>query len=50
MGLHSFIVNYFVDQKDRVGLLKYMDRVSTDKDALELVQSALNTKVYNSYF
>jgi hypothetical protein len=40
--IHMYIVNYYVEQKDKMSLLKYMDRVETGSPAMYAIQSSVN--------
>jgi hypothetical protein len=40
--IHMYIVNYYVEQKDKMSLLKYMERVETGSPAMYAIQSSVN--------
>ncbi|XP_044256718.1 spermatogenesis-defective protein 39 homolog [Tribolium madens] len=42
LDVHTYVINYYVEQKDKISLLKYMERVEPESQAMYLLRSSLN--------
>ncbi|EFA11528.2 hypothetical protein TcasGA2_TC014243 [Tribolium castaneum] len=46
LDVHTYVINYYVEQKDKMALLKYMERVEPESQAMYLLKSSLNNPVH----
>ncbi|RZC34802.1 spermatogenesis-defective protein 39 -like, partial [Asbolus verrucosus] len=42
LKMHSYIINYYIEQKDKTSLLKYTEKIEPGDEAMVAIHSALN--------
>lgn len=45
LKIHNYVINYYMEQKDKTALLKYMEKVQPGSQAMCRLQSSINNPV-----